>query len=163
MVLSQRRNQTRSNHSIPIQVLSGLMLLIWCTLSFAQTKELSREEWFSNLLKDVGQSICAQEEFQKCHDLSEEKCMNRIQSIMLECYSEEIDNIPATIKDPETAVAAVTKLGKCFEPKFSDDVKDYRRKTEECKIPEPKEESSEPVSLDEVPIEENSPNKDSNG
>ena len=163
MDLSQRHNQARSIRSLPIQLLSGLTLLIWCTLSFAQAKELSREEWFSNLLKDVGQSICAQEEFKKCHDISEEKCMNRIQSIMLECYSEEIDDIPATIKDPETAVAAVTKLGKCFEPKFSDDVKDYRRKTEECKIPEPEEESAEPVSPDEVPIDENSPDKSPNG
>ena len=163
MDLSQRRNQTRSVRYLPFQLLSGLMLLIWCTLIFAQAKELSREEWFSNLLKDVGTSICSQEEFKKCHDLSEEKCVDRVQSMMLECYAVEIENIPPVIKDPETAVAAVTKLGKCFEPKFSDDVKDYRRKTEECKIPEPEEESSEPVSPVEVPIEENSPNKDSNG
>lgn len=163
MVPSHRRIQSLSSRSLSIQVFSGLTLLVLCNMNFAQSKELSREEWFSNLLKDVGASICSQEEFKKCHDLSEEKCIDRVQSLMLECYGDEIEDIPTIIKDPETAVAAVTELGKCFEPKFSDDIKDYRRKTEECKIPESEEKKTEPTSADENPIEVSSPTKESNG
>ena len=163
MVSIRRRFRSKSILPIFIKALSGLILLVWCNLSFAQTKELSREEWFSNLLKDVGASICSQQEFKKCHDLTEAQCLNRVQSMMLECYADEIENIPTIIKDPETAVAAVSKLGKCFEPKFSDDIKDYRRKTEECKIPEPEEKNPESVPQEEEPIELSTETTEPNG
>ena len=163
MVLLRRRFRAESLLSISIQALSSLVLLICCNLIFAQTKELSREEWFSNLLKDVGESICSQQEFKKCHDLTEAQCLNRVQSMMLECYGDEIENIPTIIKDPEAAVAVVSKLGKCFEPKFSDDIKDYRRKTEECKIPESEDKDPESVPREEEPIELSTETTEPNG
>ena len=83
--------------------------------------------------------------------------------MMLECYGDEIENIPTIIKDPETAVAAVSKLGKCFEPKFSDDIKDYRRKTEECKIPESEDKNSESVPQEDEPIEIRTETSDPDG
>ena len=158
-----RRFRAKAILPISIQALSGLILLVWSNSIFAQTKELSREEWFSNLLKDVGASICSQQEFKKCHDLTEAQCLNRVQSMMLECYGDEIENIPTIIKDPETAVAAVSKLGKCFEPKFSDDIKDYRRKTEECKIPESEDKNSESVPQEDEPIEIRTETSDPDG
>lgn len=140
------------------RTLIGLTIFCCAGLNSVHADELSREEWFSNLLKDVEASICSQEEFKKCHTLSEEKCSNRVQSLMLDCYGDEIENIPKVIKDTDTAIAAVTLLGKCFEPKFSDDVKDYRRDTEECKIPETEEQETEQTSEDKDPEQPSSPN-----
>ena len=137
-------DSTRTSYSTKITVHTvswGLRTLLLVSLFLSTiyqgADELTREEWVITLTNEVGASICSVEEFKKCHNVTKEQCLSRVQSILLGCYEEEIENIPATIKDTEVASKSATLLGKCFEPKFADDMRDYRKDNEDCAIDQP--------------------------
>ena len=135
------RFNTLGLHLPRVQVRLILGLLVLAQTYTLQAEGITREEWFTDLLKGVSGEICSVAEFKKCHELTEDRCSGIVQSVMLKCFESNVENIPQTIKDAATARAQATTLGQCFEPEFADETRHYRRDIPACQISEESDES----------------------
>ena len=146
-----------SHHAIAtfkpwVFAICSLCLLL--TTHTASSEDISREEWFADVLvKLVSERICTDEELATCYEITEARCRQRVESTMFDCYSEQIEDIPKTIS-PETAREASAHIATCFQPKFTEDLLDYRKPLPECQanVTESAQPPPDPVDPENIEI-----------
>ncbi|MET0067066.1 MAG: hypothetical protein ABW076_12045 [Candidatus Thiodiazotropha sp.] len=102
-----------------------------------QATEVTQEQWVGGMKKLLPNLFCQDPAgyFRQCFDISEEKCFQIAGSVTGDCLQESLDQIPATLKQPDDGRVWGQKIGTCAGTRFESGLLQYRKSNPKCNNP----------------------------
>ncbi len=99
-----------------------------------QAADVAREPWVEGMKKILPELFCRDSAsyFRQCFDISSEKCFEMAASVTERCLDENLDQIPATLKQPDDGQMWGQKIGSCAGIRFEGGLIQYRNSNPKC-------------------------------